>query len=91
MDIDETSIISDASSTRSGSRRRSYCSRTRKEKQKKRHGPKGDKVKSITWRDDKKSDDCNFPTHPPPIVTLVPDPVTKFEPRIRGIPFEIES
>ena len=34
IDIEETSIISDASSTSSGSRRRSYWSRTRKEKQK---------------------------------------------------------
>ena len=46
---DEDSVTSDASST--GSRRRSYRSRTRKEKQKKRHGPKGN-IKAITWWDD---------------------------------------
>ena len=44
-DIDENSIISDSSITSSGTRRRSYQSRTRKEKQKKRHGPNGKTIK----------------------------------------------
>ena len=48
---DEDSVTSDASSTCNGSRRRSYRSRTRKEKKKKRHGPKGN-IKAITWWDD---------------------------------------
>ena len=55
VDTDEIFIVSDASSTSSGSRRRSYCSRTRKEKQKKRHSSKGERVKSIKWWDGKKS------------------------------------
>ena len=46
IDCDEESVVSDASSTSSGSRRRSYRSRTRKEKQKKRHAPKGKLVSS---------------------------------------------
>lgn len=49
------------------------------------------KVKSIKWWDDKKSEDIGFPTHPPQIIKPVPDPVDKFESRIRGIPFDIES
>ena len=90
-DLDDASIVNDNSSTSSGSRRRSYRSRTRVEKQKKRHGPKGDRVKSIKWWDDKKSEDNSFPTHPPPIVNPVPDPVDKFDSRIRGVPIDIES
>ena len=73
-DVDEDSIISNHSSTRSGSRRRSYRSTTRKEKQKKRHGSK------ISLWDDRKSNDSNFPTHPPHVLPSVPpDPVTNFE------------
>ena len=53
------------------------------EKKMKRHGPKGDKVKSIKWWDDKKSEDCNFLTHPPPIGT------PEFESRIRRVPIDI--
>ena len=41
IDCDKEFVISEVSSTSSGSRRRPYCSRIRKEKQKKRHGPKG--------------------------------------------------
>ena len=41
VDVDDISVVSDDSSTSSGSRRRSHRARTRKGKQKKRHGPKG--------------------------------------------------
>ena len=44
-DVNDMSIISDASSTISGSRSRFYQSRTRKEKQKKRHSLKGKRIK----------------------------------------------
>ena len=74
----------------SGSRRQSYHSRTRKEKQKKRHNSK------LRWRDDdttQKSDDKpNFPGHPtPPIPSMPPDTVAKIDLRIRGVPIEVES
>ena len=61
-----------------------------KKKQKKHHGSKLN-LKSISWWDDKKSDDKNFPTHPPPVVDPVPGPVDKFDSRIRGVPTDIES
>ena len=48
---DDLSVTSEPSSTSCGSRRRTYRSRTRKEKQKKPHGPKGN-IKAITWWDD---------------------------------------
>ena len=41
----DTTINPTTTSTSSGSRRRSYCSRIRKEKQKKRHEPKGKQIK----------------------------------------------
>ena len=92
----DISIVSDTSSTSSGNCCRSYRSRTRHEKKKKRHGPKGDCIKSIKWWDDKGSinspEESNFPTHPP---TLVPPfmtgPDNNFESRIRGVPPDIES
>lgn len=89
--MDDASTASDNSSTSSDSRRQSYRSRTRLEKQKKRHGPKGNRVKSIRWWDDKKSNDKSFLTHQPPIINPAPDPVDKFDSQIRGVPIDIES
>ena len=88
-DIDEDLIISNNSNTSSGSRRRSYRSRTRKEKQKKRHGSK------ISWWDYpvmnyiNSEPNPNFPSHPDHI--QADDPEDRIESRVRGVPIEIES
>ena len=58
--IDDNSVISDSSSTSSGSRQHSYRSRTRKEKQNKHHGPKGIMFK--WW--DRNSEESISPAHP---------------------------
>ena len=92
-DIDDISIVSDASSTSSGSRRQPYRSRTREEKQKKRHSPKGKRIK---WWDDKvseiKREGSSFPIHPPVRPSSAQaDPVTTLNSRIRGVPIEVET
>ena len=69
-DIDDNSILIDASSTSSGNRRWSYQTRTEKEKQKKHYGPKGKKIK---WWDDWKNLISQYTHHPdlqPYILTL---------------------
>ena len=71
-DCDKKYVVSDASSTSSGSRKRFYCLQTRKEKQKKRHGLKGKQVK---WLDLSQTDEINkklsnFPMHLAPCQTF---------------------
>ena len=91
--IDDNSIIGDSLSTSSGSRRRSYQSGTRKERQKKRHGSK---VKRLKWWDEKTAkpeiEQSNLPTHPPlrPLVAQT-DTMTRFSSQIRGVPIGVVS
>ena len=63
-DIDDGSIINDNSSTSSGSRRRSYRSRTRKEKQKKRYGTR------LSWWDNNQKISISQHTHQQCCLTL---------------------
>ena len=51
-DCEKESIVSDASSTNSGCRRRSYRSRPRKKKQKKKNRPKEKRVKQLDLSQD---------------------------------------
>ena len=91
--IDNSSIVSDAPSTISGTKRSLYQARSRKEKHKKRYGLNG---KGICWWDDKtleiEIEESNFPTHllvKPS--TAQTDPVASFNLRVRGVLIEVES
>ena len=87
--LEKDSVVSDASSTSRRSRRRSYPSRSRKEKQKKRHGPKGKKVKCKDLpQHENKQKLPNFPTHLPPSHS---DSASRCASRIRGSPNNITS
>ena len=82
--IDNDFIISDNSSTSSRSRERGYRARSRKEKGKVCHSPKGIHVK---WKDIEESP-ISLSAYPSTIQT---DPVHSIDSRIRGVPRAVEA
>ena len=88
-DINDSSIVSNNSSTSSGSRQRTYRQLTKKERSRSRHKSK------ISWWDDPVMNYVNsepnphFPSNPDTVQSN--GPVNKLESQIRGVPIEIES
>ena len=94
-DCDEDSVVSDASSTSSGVRWRVFCqSRTWKEKKKKQHKPKGNRIMwlDLSQNDENKEKSSNLSTYL--LVRSSPlesDLASRYDSWIRGVPNDVAS